>query len=308
MTIILIGETDYKEFELLSEAIEDRGADPVLWDMTDWPSDIPVTYDVGSESVTVDREFRVEDVTGVFPWVHHIFHPSLKRFADELETYGTRKLFTKVDQWRSVFRSLLGLFEHHGATVFYPPGAQYYHNWKPLQLERLVGEDVSVPDTVFTTDPNRVREFVADHGEVVYKPVTEGAAPQRLSETDLEDAPLDRLSNAPVQFQEYVSGDDVRAFFLDGEVVGASRYVVDDWTYKTGDRVDDAEPVDLRDETRRDVERAARVSPIRFGAVDLRVTDAEHALLEVNPGPRFAFHDLNGATDVAGVLADALVE
>lgn len=308
MTIVLVGQTDYKEFELLSDAIVERGGDPVTWDMTDWPSDVPVTYDVGSESITVDREFRVEDVTAVFPWVHHIFHPVLTRFEDEFETGSSVNAFMKVDQWRGVFRSLLGLFERHGATVFYPPGSQYYDAWKPLQLEQFVEAGISVPDTLFTTDPDSVREFVAEHGEVVYKPLTEGATPGRLSEVDAEEAPLDRLSNAPVQFQEYVPGDDVRAFFLDGEVVGASRYVVDEWTYKTDVRTDDAEPVDLRDEIRRDVERAADVSPIRFGAVDLRVADDDHALLEVNPGPRFAFHDLHGATDIAGVLADALVD
>jgi len=308
MTIVLVGQTDYKEFELLSEAIEDRGGDPVTWDTTDWPSASPVTYDVGAETVTVDRDFCVEDVTAVFPWVHQIFHPVLTRFADDFETDGAANLFTKVDQWRGVFRSLLGLFERHGATVFYPPGTQYYDTYMPLQLEQFAEAGVSVPDTLFTTDPDRAREFVADHGEVVYKALTEGERPGRLSEDDVEDAPFGQLSNAPVQFQEYVPGDDVRAFFLDGEVVGASRYVVDEWTYKTDVPTDDAESVDLRDEVRRDVERAADVAPIRFGAVDLRVTDDDHALLEANPGPRFAFHDLHGATDVAGVLADALVD
>lgn len=308
MTVVLVGEGDRKEFELLSDTIADRGEDPVVWDTTDWPSDLPVTYDVGSERVTVDREFHVEDVTGVFPWVHHVFQPVMTRFADEFEKQGAGNVFMKVDQWRGVFRSLLGLFDRHGATVFYPPGAQHYDNWKPLQLEEFVGAGVSVPDTLFTTDPDRAREFVHEHGEVVFKPLAEGTTPGRLSETDLEDAPLDRLSNAPVQFQAYAPGDDVRAFFLDGEVVGASRYVVDEWTYKAGVRAEDAEPVDLRDEIRRDVERAADVAPIRFGAADLRVTDDEHALLEVNPGPRFAFHDLHGATDVASVLADALVD
>jgi glutathione synthase/RimK-type ligase-like ATP-grasp enzyme len=100
----------------------------------------------------------------------------------------------------------------------------------------------------------------------------------------------------------------VRAFFLDGEVVGASRYVTDEWSFKTEGDVEEAEAVDLRDEVCRDVERAARVSPVRFGAADLRVTDDTHALLEVNPGPRFAFHDLHGATDVASVLAEALLD
>ena len=303
-----MGETRYKEFELLTDAVEERGGEPVVWDMTDWPSDVPVTFDVGSDTFTVDREFDVDEVTGVFPWVHHVFHPSLTRFADDFETKGTKNLFMQVDQWRGVFRSLLALLDDHGATVFSPPGSQYYDEWKPLQVEQFANEGVSVPDTLFTTDPDRAREFVAGHGEVVFKPIVEDALPRRLSEADLDDAPLERLSNAPVQFQEYVPGDDVRAFFLDGEVVGASRYVTDEWTFKCEGPVDDAESVDLRDEVRRDVERVARIAPMRFGAADLRLTDETHAILEVNPGPRFAFHDIYGATDVADVLADELVD
>ena len=308
MTSILIGEGGYREFELLSEAIEKRGGEPVMWDVTDWPSDVPVTYDIGRGTVTVEREFQFEEVSGVFPWTHQLFHMLSSRFADEFESKGTMGLFFKLDQWRGVFSSLLAQFERHGAAVFYPPWAQDYDELKPLQLEQFALEGVSVPETVFTTDPDRVREFVRAHGEVVYKPVALSTRPRRLSADDLGEAPLERLSNAPVQFQEFVPGDDVRAFFLDGEVVGASRYVTDEWTMKSAAEIDDAESVALREEVRRDVERVARISPMRFGAADLRITDETHALLEVNPCPRFAFHDLNGATEVADVLADCLVE
>lgn len=307
MTVLLVGQGGSPEFELLAEAIEDRGADPVTWDTTDWPSDLPVTYDLGSDSVTVDDEFPVEEVTGVFALDQQIFDVRLSRFADEVEERGAGHMFFKLSQWRSVFNSAIALFERHGATVFSPPRTQHYHDSKPLQMAQFAKADVSVPDTTFTTDAERVREFVTEHGEVVYKPVVTGAAPNRLSADDLEDAPLDRLASAPVQFQEYVPGDDHRVFFLDGEVIGASRYVTDDWTFKTSP-TETAESVDLPAEARRDVERAAEVSPLRFGAADLRMSGDSHALLEVNPGPRFAFHDVEGATDVAGVLAESLVK
>lgn len=96
-------------------------------------------------------------------------------------------------------------------------------------------------------------------------------------------------------------------FFLDNEIVGASRYVTDEWTFKTESRIEGAETVDLGDEVRQAVERAAGVSRMRFGAADLRLTDETYALLEVNPCPRFAFHGLHGTTDIASILADVLV-
>lgn len=308
MTVVLVAEGGTEEFGLLSEAIERRGGDPVLWDTTDWPSEVPLTYDVGSESVAVEREFRVEEVTGAFPWADHIFRPFQSRFVDQFDTHGVEHLSFKLDQWRGVFNSILARFEHQGATVFYPPWSQYYHDTKPLQLAQFESVGVSVPDTLFSTDPSGVREFVAEHGEVVYKPIVGGTRPSRLSEAELDEVPLEQLSNAPVQFQEYVPGDDVRVFFLDGEVVGASRYVTDDWSFKTEGPTEDAERVDLRMEVREDLKRAARVSPMRFGAADLRISGETHALLEVNPYPRFAFHDRNGATDIAGVLAEHLVK
>lgn len=308
MTVVLIGDASYREFELLAAAVEDRDEEAVVWDTRDWPGDAPVTFDLGSETVTVDDEFHVEDVSAVFPWPHQLFEVLQSRFADELSEKGAWHTFVKLDQWRGVFSSLLALFDRHGATVFYPPWTHHYHDSKPLQVAQLANAGVNVPETVFTTDPDRARAFVEEHGEVVYKPVAEGARPSRLSVEDLEQAPLERLSSAPVQFQAYVPGDDVRVFFLDGEVRGASRYVTDDWTIKSDVPTEDAEPVDLREPVRRDVERAAEVSPLSFGAADVRLSPDDHAVLEVNPGPRFAFHDLAGATEIADVLAARLVE
>lgn len=308
MTTILIGDGDYEEFQLLSAAIEERGGDPVVWDMTDWPSDIPVTYDLGGETVTVGDEYQLDEVTGVFPCPHQIFRLYLTRFAEEFDDHDVTRLWFQVGQWRGIFSSLISIFERHGATVFYPPGSQFYDESKPLQLEQFARDGVTVPETVFATDPDRAREFVREHEDVVCKAVAWGGPPERLTVADLEDAPLERLGNAPVQFQAYHPGDDVRAFFLDGEIVAASRYVTDGWSVKADDPIDDAVRMDLRAEVRTDIERVARLSPMRFGAADLRVSENSHVVLEVNPCPRFAFHDHNGATDIAGRLADQLVD
>lgn len=308
MVVVLIGAANREEFDMLADAVARRGAEAVVWDTRDWPSDRPVTYDVETETVTVEESYDVTDVTGVFLWAHQLFRPRLPRFADDVETDGLRHTVIRLDSWRGVFNSLLPVFERHGATVFTRPWAQHYHDLKPFQVSQFAAEDVPVPATLVTSDPERARAFVDRHGEVVYKPVTGGAAPSRLTAAELTDAKLDRLANAPVQFQEYVPGEDVRVYFLDDEVIAASEYVTDAWSHKTveGDPAD-AERVHLRPAVREAVERAATRSPLQFGAADVRLTDDSFALLELNPGPRFAFHDRDAKTDVAGRIADALV-
>lgn len=308
MTVVLLGDGEYEEFDLLAREIETRGSEWVLWDLGDWPSETPVTFDVGAETVTVDEAVSVEDVTGVFPWPQQLYRPIQPRFHEDVEDHGLEQVSRTLDAWRGMFASLLPLFERHGATVFFPPRTHHYHETKPLQLREFSAAGVPVPETLFTNDERRLRTFVEEHGEVVYKPIVGNAKPGRLTADDLSSAPLQRLTNAPVQFQEFVPGDDVRAYFLDGELVGASRYVTDAWSFKRlSTDPDDAEPVALPTRARTAVERAADVSPLRFGAADLRLSRDDFKLLEVNPHPRFAFHDRNGATDVAGVLADALV-
>lgn len=308
MTVVLIGAANRREFDLLADAVADRGAEAAVWDTRDWPSERPVTYDVGAGTVTVEETYDVTDVTGVFLWAHQLFRPGLPRFNDEIAEHGLRGTVVRLDSWRGVFNSLLPVFERNGATVFTRPRAQHYHDTKPAQVSRFVRDDVPVPATVFTTDPDHARAFVERHGEVVYKPVSGGAEPTRLTAENVTDAQLETLANAPVQFQEYVPGDDVRVYFLDDEVIAASEYVTDEWSHKAvdGDPAD-ADTVTLSAAARTAVERAAAGSPLRFGAADMRVSDDSFALLELNPGPRFAFHDVVGETDVAGAIADVLV-
>jgi len=308
MTVILIGKERKKEFELVADAVADRGGDAVFWNLADWTDDGEVTYDVGEGTVTVERTHHAEDVTGVYAWSNHMFDLRVPPFADDVSDQGVEPAFRKYNSWHGVVNSVLPLFERHGATVITHPRGQHYHETKPLQLAQFADRGIPTPETVFTNDPDRVRRFVEEHDEAIYKPIAGGAPPERLSADDLADAPLDRLANAPVQFQEYVPGDDLRVFFLDGEIVGASRYVSDEWTFKhvPGDP-EGAEPADLREEIRESVRRAAEASPLQFGAADVRATEDSYALLEVNKDPRFALHDVQGSTSIANVLAEELV-
>jgi len=186
---------------------------------------------------------------------------------------------------------------------------------KPLQLAEATRAGLAVPATLVTNDPARARSFLRARGRrlTVHKALHSTSAdwrPTRFVEKD-ELARIDGVRRAPVIFQEYVPGVDVRV-----TVVGDALFAAEI------DARDTASPEDFRpvwEEARiapcklpAKVERALRALVaelgLRYAAIDLRRRDdGEHLFLEVNPSGQWLFVEertgLPITRAVAGLLA-----
>lgn len=310
MTVVLIGHGDIKEFELLSNAIETRGGEVIVVNLADWPGGTPLSYAPGEDVGAFGVEFEYEDVTGAYALPVPFFSPFDLRFGDRL-TENPRPTLNQLREYRAVFESLCQRFEATGANVLPSVGDYHWHNRKPWQLTLYENRDIPVPDTLFTTDPERVKAFHDENDDVIYKPVTSGGYPRKLTERDLTEDRLSKLATAPVQFQEFVPGDDLRIYFLDGEIVGSARYLSDSFSFKMemeeGEDVE-MESVSLSEAEKETVRKAADVADLSFGAADvIRRPDGGHALLEVNEAPRWSSPDIRVEQDIAGRLAEYLL-
>ena len=133
------------------------------------------------------------------------------------------------DDWRTslvilrekaeVLIAVMRRWEAMGLPIYNPLSASDAVR-KPYQMAELARAGLPVPETLWTNDPAAVRRF-ADGRRIAYKPVAGGAATRELEASDLDDAKLARLANAPVTFQELLAGRDIRVFILDGRVVAA---------------------------------------------------------------------------------------
>jgi len=309
MSVLLVGRGDRLELDLLADAVADRGAARQRVDVTQWPGETPATIRPGEDRATVGVDVDVDDVTGAYVVCHELFRPFDPRHRDRLAGDVGAGL-NQLREHRGLFESLVRLLERRGATVVPPLDRQRWQDRKPQQLDRFARAGLPLPETVFTNDPEAVRAFADHHDRVVYKPVTRGGAPHELDASDLTDDRLARLATAPVQFQAFVPGDDLRVYVVDGAVVGAFRYESDRFSFKRDQRAGD--PVDvgavaLDDDERATARRAVDLADLHFGAVDLRRRpDGGHALLEVNEAPRFAAADARCELGVADALADLL--
>lgn len=310
MTVVLIGFMDQRELELLADAVEERGGTAVTCDVADWPGDATLKYEPGSDSAVFGSRIEFEDVTGAYVASHHLFHPTDPAFAEDVQE-SVRPTLNQLREHRGLFESLCGTLEQY-ADVIVPLRNHYWQDRKPLQLHLYDREGVSIPDTLFTNDPDEVLSFYDAHDRVVYKPITKGAVPSELTEADLDER-LDDLATAPVQFQEFVPGEDLRIYLLDGEIVGAARYESEYLSFQhavvegEGERVD-VEPISVPDDLGDALVRAADVTGFTFAAADVRRRpDGSYALLELNEAPRFVAPDVYGDQDVSGALAEYLL-
>jgi glutathione synthase/RimK-type ligase-like ATP-grasp enzyme len=189
--------------------------------------------------------------------------------------------------------------EEAGVRLVNSPRTEVCGN-KPYQLALFRRAGIDVPDTLVTNDPEEVRAFAARHSRVIYKPVGGGATTRPLETRDLER--LDLLRNAPVLFQEYIPGENVRVYVVGTEVVSSSVIeTTDDYDFRRaeGKAVPCALPAPVRD----GCVSASRVCGFAFTSIDIRRDGDRWAFLEANASPMWAGYDRKTDGRVGPALA-----
>lgn len=311
MAILVVSVGDHPEVEYWTGVLEDRGIEFVRLDVTDWPG-ATVSWSPQDEHATFDERIDWARIEGAYVHPKSLFRSySVRKFFDVADVDDVFPAIHCMRDHRTVFESLLETLESRSVDVLPRPRRLRLQMRKPWQLQQFEERGLPVPDTVFTNDPDRVREFYADHDRTVYKPTTFGPPARELTDDDLTDDRLGKLANAPIQLQEFVPGDDVRVYVLDGEVVGAIRYDSQSYSFKL-DRVNErrveVEPETVSPEVETTAVEGADAVGLTFGAADVRLSEDDHALLELNEAPAFAAADTRADQSVGEAVADYLVD
>lgn len=313
MAIVILGDTEeFGEHELVQRAAEERGEETYVVEVQRWPGDEPIEHTVGSGECVFDEPIPFDRVTGVFSMIQTLFPIHLPTY-DWFDEKPERPAYKQLREWQRLFRSMVAVFEANGVKVPVSTTDRYWDFHRPWMLELYDSNDVPVPETTFTNDPERVEAFVEEHSEAIVQLVNGGGRPELIRPSDLDPDRLEKLSTAPIKLQEYVPGSDTRGYVVDGEFVGMIEYGYDsDAISFKSSAVDypdiDSIPISPDPELRETVVRAAELTPSAYAAVDVRITDdGDFTVLESNTPGRFAAHDLAGSTDVGGRIAEYLI-
>ena len=198
------------------------------------------------------------------------------------------------------------------ARVINTPDTHELHGLKPWEMANYERHGVPVPWTVATSDPSELAELGGRPEELVRKSMVGGYDyTEPFTAPSTREAARDLLSSRALMVQERVEGDNVRAFVLDGRVLGAAEILT-----RSGEETDSrrgggrVRRVELPVEAQRAATEAAALWGLSFAAVDFMSDERSkhHLVLECNSAPFFVEFERRTGIDVSGALADALLE
>jgi glutathione synthase/RimK-type ligase-like ATP-grasp enzyme len=208
----------------------------------------------------------------------------------------------------TVADDLTSWLETTSALVVNPPSAMASNGSKPYQAQIIAASGLQVPETLVTTDPSAVHDFLARHDELIYKS-TSGVRSivARLTADKLERLSL--LRWCPTQFQEYIAGDDYRVHVV-GDNIFACRIIssADDYRYAgrlgTTVKLQACDiPIDLADTCR----HLARTLDLPVAGIDLRLhPERGWYCFEVNPSPAFTYFEDEAGQAIGEAIARLL--
>lgn len=301
--VLLLGSPNDAHIAALARALDARGCEPVIVDTSTFPDRTRISLGEAAGSIRIDgRELGCPRAVYVRQLHNHplAFGVDANEAMDH-DWYATLVAFREKAE---LMVSLVARWEALGVRVYNSPRTDWLQG-KPMQLAALERAGLPVPRTLWSNEPEAVREFARAVGRVAYKPVSGGAATSELRAEDLDDERLATLDAAPVTFQELLPGADLRVYVIDGEVVAALQIRSTALDFRQHEQ--EIEAIELPDELARLCVRACEVIGLRWTGMDLR-PDAHGTvkILELNTSPMFLGFDARAGTDILGALADAL--
>jgi glutathione synthase/RimK-type ligase-like ATP-grasp enzyme len=195
-----------------------------------------------------------------------------------------------------------------------PRAADDTAHHKPYQWAIAHDLGLSLPRTLVTNKPEEARKFIdkVGLGKTAFKAFL--ATQEAWRETRLVEASdLDELESvrfAPVIFQEYVNGVDLRVTVVGHKIFAAeidarkTRYPVD-MRMVVGDA--SVRPIKLPSKIDKLIMKLQRRLGLYYGAIDIRRTpQGEYFFLEVNPAGQWLFVEQRTGLPISQAVADLL--
>jgi glutathione synthase/RimK-type ligase-like ATP-grasp enzyme len=299
VTIALCGFPLDGHIAKLADALTRRGATPVVL--------VPMPW--GRYAWREGRYFyghkTLDHVSAFF--VRQTYVPLfdlISRRAEAVDPVGWVLEVARMQNNAAFLQSFFAYFEGRGCFLANPFSAG--ERMKQRQAELAVACGWRVPKTVITNSAAEAFAAVSEGGELVLKPPAGGTLARKV---DADVVRTFAAIDSPVAIQEYIGGEDVRVYVIDGEVVAAARIVTGELDYRRDpnymDRIHAIElPAEVQERTAAVFERHRLVC----GSMDLRLTpEGEFVFLEVNSGGSFLELQKALGVKIADRLADLLV-
>ncbi len=298
LTVALCGFALDGHIATLSNALSRRGATPLVmlplpWGHYSWRDG---RYFYGHKSLDhVSALFVRQTYVPIFDLIH--------RKAEAVDPVDWLLETVRMQNNAAFLQALFDSFERRGCFLANPFSAGERMKHKQGEVAASCGWRVA---RMFITNSPAEAFAAVNGGEYVMKPPAGGALVRKI------DAAMLRAFAAidcPIGIQEFVPGEDVRVYLIEGEVVAAGRIVTGELDYRRDpDYMNRIHAIDLPPDAQRNAAAVLERLRLVCGSMDLRLTpDGELVFLEVNSGGSFLELQKALRIDIADRLADLLV-
>jgi len=300
MIVVVSAQRDLHAMRVLEE-LQRRGAPATLLDLGEYPQRSHLSLQFpGARFSLGDLDFsRVRAVWWRRPQPF-VLHDEVRDESD------------RAFAWGEIDAAFNGLWLSIDAFWVNHPSRDEEASRKVYQLKIAEEIGLRIPRTCITSDPRAARAFVDEHTPAIYKAF--GGTETAWRETRLlkpeETEHLDHVRFAPVIFQEYVRGVDLRitavgdAIFPAAIHVAPQGYPVDFRMTMEHAHIEAVTlPASLLAQLRAFMQRLGLV----YGAIDMRLTpDGEYVFFEINPSGQWLFIEDAAALPITAALAEVL--
>ena len=302
--ILLGGIATESPMALLIEALDELGAPYRIFHQrrcADYAMELNVTTNGVGGWLKLDSEtFDLSEFSAVYPRLMD------DRILPELE--GQPQGSPARLHARALHDTLYRWIEVADALMVNRSDPQGSNGSKPYQAQLIAAYGLRVPDTLITNDPAEVLAFRRAHGSIIYKSMSGvRSIVKTLDDDDL--ARLDDIGWCPVQFQELVTGYDVRVHVV-GEDTYATEIVSNAVDYRYAARSSGSTALRAIELDGRLAERCVALTAglgLVFAGIDLRIgPDGVATCFEVNPSPAYSYYQANTGQPIATSLARVL--
>lgn len=304
MSVLVWGVPSESPVAMVTAALADRGERVIT--VAPQASEVHLTIDVdaaGEPCGWIEAGGVHADVAGISGVYVRPVEPEL---APE---YRDARADSGLARARSVHRALVAFTEIARCRVANRLTAMSSNMSKPLQAQAIVRRGFSIPDTLVTDNAAEALEFATRYRRVVYKS-TSGVRSIVTRFDPSDTRRLARLRWCPVQFQEQISGPDVRVHVVGTRVFAAQ---VDseavDYRYARSQVGVDAtlHAVELDDDWAERCVALAADLDLPLAGIDLKMApDGRVVCFEVNPSPGFPWYENEAGLPIAAAIADYL--
>lgn len=242
-----------------------------------------------------NKSYKLNDCMGLF--LRTMDQTQVPEFEVSQHKEAINEMYTRLFQLLDAETS---------CKVINAPSVQMSNNSKPYQSLIIKQHGLDIPDMCITSNEDEARGFLAKYKSCIYKSISgTRSIIKKVDEKSLQN--LYKIKYCPVQFQEYVTGFNVRVHVV-GQIAIATKIYSEaiDYRYSHSEgKSMSLEPFELADGLAEKCISLAHDLHLPFAGIDLMITDDGRTIcFEVNPSPGYSYYELSTGQLISHVLAD----